>query len=286
MELGKERGVMGSRAGSAKVSKLKQPSVSRAEVVNQDDFRDLASEERLVLSFRTKAQKLALSILRKWHARLPLEELFSVVDLSLCEAARHYRPEKGASFITFLYYHLRGNLIRAVTDAATAHAAPAAQANADGSEERLCTAIDIAESLTSTDFEMPDESLYRKELIRIIREACERLESVEREVIERLFLDEELIMDIAASMGYSRCHVSRIKKAAMENLQEALAGVVAGRSQEELFSGETQDEKRATKRRRSSPRRSTIRELRPKVSKRVLVARETASESVSFSNVA
>jgi DNA-directed RNA polymerase sigma subunit (sigma70/sigma32) len=81
----------------------------------------------LVLTYRIKARKLARSILRKWHARLDLQEVDSIVDLSLCEAVRRYNPTKGASFMTFLFYHMRGNLIRAVTTAATANTLPSAE---------------------------------------------------------------------------------------------------------------------------------------------------------------
>src|SRR5690348_15064745 len=75
---------------------------------------DDCSKEELVLRYRMKARKLARSILRKWHSRLDLQEVDSIVDLSLCEAVARYNPAKGASFMTFLFYHLRGNLIRAV----------------------------------------------------------------------------------------------------------------------------------------------------------------------------
>ena len=80
--------------------------------------------EELVVTHRIKARKLARSILRKWHARLDIQEVDSIVDLSLCEAVRRYNPAFGASFITFLYYHMRGNLIRAVTDAACQNTIP------------------------------------------------------------------------------------------------------------------------------------------------------------------
>jgi len=244
---------MGSAKGAAKVQKsgrtsgaksvrlavaTKQSAASSVRTVpapvqhNSDDFRETDGEESLVLAYRNKARKLALSMLRRWHARLPLDELYSVVDLTLCEAGRLYNPKKGASFITFLFYHLRGNLIRAITAAATANVAPIAMGESqdeshEGEEGHGATAMDVAESLSSSDFATPDDVLYRKEIIRLTREACAELEAVEREIVERLFIGEEQVVDIARSMGYSRCHVSRIKKDALETLQRKLAGVVA-----------------------------------------------------------
>lgn len=244
---------MGSAKGAVKVQKAgrsvgeKKPvrltvaargiSTPAAQVVappaphNTDDFRASDGEENLVLAYRNKARKLALSMLRRWHARLPLDELYSVVDLTLCEAGRLYNPKKGASFITFLFYHLRGNLIRAITAAATANVAPVAlgegqEESGESDDGHGATAMDIAESLSSSDFATPDDVLYRKEIIRLTREACAELEDVEREIVERLFIGEEQVVDIARSMGYSRCHVSRIKKDALETLQRKLAGVM------------------------------------------------------------
>ena len=60
---------------------------------------------------------------------------------------------------------------------------------------------------------------FKKELIELSKEACKKLDSLERQVIERLFLGEEQLMDIAHSLGYSRCHISRVKKKALEALQ-------------------------------------------------------------------
>ena len=71
----------------------------------------------LVLSHREAGRKVARSILRKWRANIPEDELNSMVDLALCEAAMRFDPEKGAQFLTFLFYHIRGHLIRWVTQA-------------------------------------------------------------------------------------------------------------------------------------------------------------------------
>lgn len=190
----------------------------------------LSEEERaeLIVDYRLKARKLARSILRKWQARMDLEEVDSIVDLSLCEAAERYNPKKGASFITFMYYHLRGNLIRAVKAAANAHTIPVEEPNAyDGQERqsiyRGASAIEIAEALCSHEHILPEEMLMRRELVELSRDACGRLDSLEREVIERIYLHEQQLMDIAHSLGYSRCHISRVKKKALEALYEDLA---------------------------------------------------------------
>lgn len=197
-----------------------------------------AAREALVIEYRLKARKLARSILRKWHARLDLEEVDSVVDLSLCEAVRRFDPRKGASFMTFLFYHLRGNLIRVVTAAAMANMVPMGSAEAlegndaqRGDRQRGVTyrganAIEVAEALCNYDCSLPDEILFKKELVGLSQEACSRLDNLEREVIQRIYIEGQQLMDIAKVLGYSRCHISRVKKKALETLQRDLASTM------------------------------------------------------------
>lgn len=188
----------------------------------------------LVVQYRIKARKLARSILRKWHARLDLEEVDSLVDLSLCEAARRFNPGKGASFMTFFYYHLRGNLIRAIHYSATVNTIPVEEEREEfglyqESDRfgRVCSANEVAEALCSVDYAAPDDWLYKKELIGLSRAACLRLDDLEREVIERIYLQGQQLMDIARSLGYSRCHISRVKRKALETLYDNLTSELA-----------------------------------------------------------
>lgn len=193
-----------------------------------------ADREALVLEFRIKARKLGRSILRKWNARLDLEEVDSVVDLSLCEAVRRYDPSKGASFMTFLFYHLRGNLIRAVSSAANANLIPAANADEDKDNKsengkysvQAANAIEIAEALCSHDSSTPDDVLFKKQLVNISADACSRLDALEQEVIYRIYMKEQQLMDIASSLGYSRCHISRVKKKALEILHDEMCQTI------------------------------------------------------------
>jgi len=170
--------------------------------------------------------------LRKWHARLDLQEVDSVVDLSLCEAVRRFNPAKGASFMTFLFYHMRGNLIRAVTSAATANAVPVSDlggtsgestASGNAALSRGMNAMEIAEALSSQEYTSPDESLLKKEVAELSGGACLKLDPLEREVIMRIYVHEQQLMDIAHSLGYSRCHISRVKKKALEALHRELS---------------------------------------------------------------
>lgn len=167
---------------------------------------------------------------------MDIDEVDSIVDLSLCEAVRRFDPEKGASFMTFLFYHLKGNLVRAVTHAVAATAIPLAIAEASDSAfmegDSTCqsgptlNAIELAEAISSQDIPQPDEALWKKELSIQSTYACEKLDALEREIVKRIFVHEQQIIDIAAALGYSRCHISRVKKKALATLHGELVTVV------------------------------------------------------------
>jgi RNA polymerase sigma factor for flagellar operon FliA len=192
------------------------------------------TKEELILEHRGNARKISRSIMRRWRARLELEELDSLVDLALCEAAEKYDPKKGASFMTFMFYHLRGCLVRAVDTAANANMISAADYEIEGlvaslvgpndtQETSLVAGADTLHELTNEEYRTPEESFYRDEIIRISNEACARLDDLAREVIFRLYVEEQHLVDVAKELGYSRCHISRVKRQALDVLHGFLS---------------------------------------------------------------
>jgi len=183
----------------------------------------------MILEYRVKARKLAYSLLKKWHCRIDQEELVSVVDLSLCEAVSRFDPERKTDFITFLFYHLKGNLIRSISTSARGGVLSLLEANGNedstsvlGGDLNQVEALDAVEALNGRERETPDSCLLKKELITISRAACQKLGTLEREIIERIYLQGEQLQDVAEGLGYSRCHVSRIKKKALSDLKNSI----------------------------------------------------------------
>jgi len=213
-------------------SKSKRPHI---RAVKRGDLTPY-QQEALIMKYRAKARKLGRSMLRRWHSRMELDEIDSIVDLSLCEAVKRFDPYKGATFMTFLFYHLKGNLVRAVAQAAAATAIPLAfseLANAAFADEDSAVqvtlpinAIELAEALSSQDIPQPDEAFWKKELHSKSIGACEKLDELEREIVKRIFVHEQQIIDIAAALGYSRCHISRVKKKALDTLHGELSEVM------------------------------------------------------------
>ncbi len=223
--------------GKAKGDKksIKAQTAHNLSVIRHSGELSPLQQEALIIKYRIKARKLGRSILRRWHSRMDLDEVDSIVDLSLCEAVKRFDPYKGASFMTFLFYHLKGNLVRAVATAAASSSLPALLADfnevfadeADGGAAlQSVNAMEIADAVTSQDCPLPDEALWRKELSSRSSNACEKLDALEREIIKRIFVQEQQIIDIAAALGYSRCHISRVKKKALDTLQDELRVVM------------------------------------------------------------
>ncbi len=189
---------------------------------------------QLILDHRENGRKLARSILRRWRVRMFAEEIDSIVDLSLCESARRYSPKFGASFLTFFFYHLRGHLVRSVTKAAQGDNIFLSFAKSMGvdSGELAAFSNDVIWSYVPDNFifgqrdiETPENLVLRQEKINTCQDACSKLDNLEKQVIDRSFADEESIVDIAKNLGYSRCHVSRVKKEALYRLKSLLAGI-------------------------------------------------------------
>lgn len=204
-------------------SKIAKP---KEKTIKKDTF------DTLVLDHRENGRKLGRSILRRWRVRMPTDEIDSIVDLALCEAAQRYSADKGAAFMTFFFYHLRGHLVRAVAKAAQSSnifMAFGANAGMDTSEwhdvdaEALWGYLPDCSVFGNREVETPENTVLKNETILECRTAVAKLDILEQQVLERSFSEEQPLVDIAKSLGYSRCHISRVKKSALDRLKVTLS---------------------------------------------------------------
>lgn len=196
--------------------------------------RDNVSTEELIISHRENARKVAHSLLRKWRVVLPQEEITSLVDLTLCEAASRFSPRLGASFMTFMFYYMRGNLARNigklarisrmfVSSSAVDILTVAQQTTTGRTQCNLSTMLaPDQESYFMVDNHLPETILIRREKALICNTALNQLEELEREVLIRLLVEDESLIDVANKLGYSRCHISRVKKRALAQLTKLI----------------------------------------------------------------
>lgn len=215
--------VVPQKKGNLKLVKIasKEKKTSKPKKVNVKE---------LILSHRENGRKLGRSILKRWNIRLHSDEIDSMVDYALCDAATRYRFDKGASFMTFFYYHLRGHLVRMVADAASTSSLFVSSSTSNGNDLTDYSSISsgaymLPEAVVARQkcFETPEDFLLKKEELELCQGQIRKLDTVEQEVVARSYATDEALVDIAKSLGYSRCHVSRVKKRALAKLKRMLA---------------------------------------------------------------
>lgn len=199
------------------------PSKARAVPTKQE-------AAALAEQYRPAARKLALSMVTKWKCRIEKDELQSVIDLALCEAASRYNSSHGAAFMTFLYYHLKGKLIKTI--AARADQGLVFIDDYERTRLSICGDDDVSDVRSSewkqfaasdeAIFE-PEEALYRQQLVDICYKACQRLRGIEREVIWRIYFENKELSQVTTEMGYSRGHLFRVRMRALEKIRKAVS---------------------------------------------------------------
>ncbi len=193
------------------------------------DATPTATAHDLALRHREAARKLALSMITKWKCRLEPDELQSVIDLALCEAASRYNQSHGAAFMTFLFYHLKGKLVKTIA----ARAKQGILFIDDYEKARFVVCGDDESSdVRSSEWKtlcrdmntdmQPDELLYRRQLVELCQTACRRLRGIEREVIRQIYFENKELADVTAEMGYSRGHLFRVRMRALAKIRRSV----------------------------------------------------------------
>lgn len=201
-------------------AKNRAPAAAPGHKLNPEQISTMITEHLEV------GKRLAWSFLGSWRIRMNSDEVISIVGASLCEAAHRFDPTKGVSFKTFLFYYLRGMLLKEITRIVNDRKVGDALA-----EESLAQYKGNIVMLNRWPFALieqnnPERLLERRQLSYSCWKACSKLDSLEREVVYRHFVCDESLKEIAASLGYCRCHISRVKSTALEKLESLLESSV------------------------------------------------------------
>ena len=87
----------------------------------------------------------------------------------------------------------------------------------------------LANRIEETDTEfLPEERLEDEELMGTLETAIQHLPPVQREVIERYYLKEEMLAEIAADLGVTVARTSQIRSEAINAIRAYLAGLYHG----------------------------------------------------------
>lgn len=182
----------------------------------------------LILTFREKSIKITKGLLRKWGSHIDNDEIVSVSDLSLCEAANRFDENRNVSFVTFLFYYIKGNLIKSMINLATINGCDRdsyLERNGEKEYTKLASNLqeilnnEVAEATMGSPRQTPIDNLLKKELYELGREACLQLDDVEKVIIEKIYVKGEQVLSVAKELGYSRCHISRIKRKTLSDME-------------------------------------------------------------------
>jgi RNA polymerase sigma factor (sigma-70 family) len=194
-------------------------------LASKKPFKKLTKTQyaKIIVDHYDSSIRLAWSMLNRFRVRLPADEVQSVTGAALCEAATRFDKSLGVSFRTFLFYHLRGLLLREISRKI--------------SESRLSTSLDNTDSMTNAarsqesvlwpqalvETHTPENLVVREQISKQCWDACDNLDELEKEVLIRFFVNDQTVADIAKDLGYCRCHVSRVKSKALATLQKRLS---------------------------------------------------------------
>lgn len=204
--------------------------------VEENSKTVLSAKEKsaLVIEHRLVARQLAKSLLKKWRVYCDGDELGSIVDVSLCEAADRFDPKHGTKFSTWLYYFLKGYLIREVVISGCSKDAPIAilpeQTPHDstmgqihhGDTRELQLHHELSYDTPALGYfygVRPDEVLYIKQLLLLSGQAIQKLQGTEQEVVHKIYVEGRSISETSRELGYSRGHISRLHAKALKKLK-------------------------------------------------------------------
>ncbi len=184
----------------------------------------LRSPQELVLLHQEDALKLALSMVRKWRIRIEREELQSLTSLALCEAAQAFDPARGTKFSTFLFYFVKGRLIRSIServkDSRVLTSLEGPSNTAAGDMRRDC--LNATSAHTSVD-PVVEDTIYKQQLFQACERYFQSLTPVKRTVMQQTFVEGRNLASVSDTLGYSRVHISRIRTQTIANLRDHLA---------------------------------------------------------------
>lgn len=187
----------------------------------------IVARDALILAGRGAARKMAGKLLKAWNAHLPEDEVESLCSLALCEAATRFRPEKGAQFLTYLYFYIRGYLIREFDSRANAgiswdfERGSSVARNGTVSSGNNENAVDHT-ALALVDGNNPEKEAAERAIRRIVFAAMQELEVLEQKIILEVFYGDMKVAKVARKLGFSRGYLSDVKTSALKKLRGRL----------------------------------------------------------------
>ena len=161
----------------------------------------------IILANREVALKMAFGMVRRMGIEMSRDEITSLSDMAICEAALRYRPMPDASFSTYSYYFLKAEIRKELK--MHLHATLENNAHPEFQSEDSSSEESYVETRVSAKQEMcPERRLQAKEVVRSLTV----LNPVEQTILLSSVYQKKPISEMAQELGYSRGHLFAIKK--------------------------------------------------------------------------
>lgn len=226
-----------SRKSSASQLRAKKSNGQKPKSNSKAVIRKLVTENQ------EHGMRLAWSFLNKWRIRLEPDDVESVVGAALVEAAIRYDKTKGAHFRTFFFYHLRGMLLKEVSNLIDERKTIKHTPSEMLENPALSVGGGQVWQHPLVEIENPEALMVKKQFAKRLWDLCQSLDELEREVIERHFIRDHSLKQIADELQYCRCHISRVKSKALSTLGRLVPELFAGKSAEMLSARVVMDKK-------------------------------------------
>ena len=180
----------------------------------------LRLQHQLILRHQLSAVRVARGLLKRWGVAIGADETASLAWLALCEAARLYHHRRGARFMTYCFYFIKGALAKEIQRriGESAYVPIPREEKSDGME----AAEEIAASGPS-----PEERAWAGEIGRRFKRAAVSLPALQKDVVIRSFVLEEKMTAIARRHRLSRTYLFAVRAAAVRKLRTDLLSLAA-----------------------------------------------------------
>ena len=181
------------------------------------------SQGEFILKARERAHKLGFTLLRRWGCTMPREDVLSIVDLALCEAASRYQECPQAEFMSYAFYFIKGELIRTIAQRKkiSVEILESALLREDDEQSSPFENKLHAES-SAISCDTPEKLSYRAQLRLACNQALSSISEAERAVLWASAVEERKMNHVAKKLGYSRGHLFAIRKSAVDNARKHL----------------------------------------------------------------
>ena len=184
---------------------------------------DISSQSRqeLILENRQLAFRMVKSMLRRISVDLWPEEVQSIADMALCEAALRYQSVPGATFNTYSFYFLKAEIRKSLRLQMSARIESACNGveESEGDDNFEST---IESQVSAGTDSCPEHRAAMGEVRKFGFTKFGNLNKVERAIFVGTFVHEKTMSDMAKELGYSRGHLFAVRKSAEEKLRKVM----------------------------------------------------------------